>query len=147
MNPADILSRGIRTEELNVCSKWWKGPDFLSQSEEARPLRKVVEKPDDNVEMKTVKKLEAQTAADSFYSHAVGGTLDAFVTAEELSGPFTSDPHRYLSWLKLKRVTAWIKRFINNCQKQKEDRKSGELLTYEIEMAGPTHKRLTTYRL
>ena len=111
MNPADILSKCIRTEELNVCTKWWKGPDFLSQSEEAWPLRKVVEKPDDNVEMKTVKKSEAQTAADRFYSHAVGGTLDAFVTAEELSGPFTADPHRYLSWLKLKRVTAWIKRF------------------------------------
>ena len=42
MNPADILSRGMRTEELIGCSKWWKGPDFLSQSEETWPLRKEV---------------------------------------------------------------------------------------------------------
>ena len=94
-----------------------------------------VEKPDDNVEMKTVKKSEAQATANSFYSHSIGKTLDAFVTAEELSGPFTAAPHRYPSWLKLKRATAWINRFINNCQKQKEDRKSGELLIYEIKMA------------
>ena len=71
----------------------------------------MVEKPDDNVEMKTVKKSEAQTAADSIYSHAIGGTLDALVTAEELSGPFTADPHHFSSRLKLKRVTAWINRF------------------------------------
>ena len=117
MNPADILGRGIKIEELNIWSKWWKGLDFLSQSEEGWPLRKVVEKPDNNVEMKTVKKSEAQTAADSFYSHAIDGTLGTFVTAEELSGPFTADPHHFSSWLKLKRVTAWIIRFINNCQK------------------------------
>ena len=73
MNPADILSRGMRTEELIGCSKWWKGPDFLSQSEETWPLRKVVDKPDDNVEMKT-KKLEVQLAGDSFYTHE--GTLN-----------------------------------------------------------------------
>ena len=66
-------------------------------------MRKVVEKPDDNVEMKTVKKSEAQTTADIFYSHAIGGTLDAFATAEELSEPFTADPHHFSSWLKLKK--------------------------------------------
>ena len=133
MNPADILSRGMRTEELISCSKWWKGPDFLSQSEETWPLRKVVEKPDDNVEMKTTKKSEVQLAGDSFYTYEEA--LNTYVTAVELGGQFTVDPQRYSNWSRLKRVTAWINRFTNNCQKQKGDRKSGELLTDETKIA------------
>ena len=133
MNPADILSRGMRTEELIGCSKWWKGPDFLSQSEGTWPLRKVVEKPDDNIEMKKTKKSEVQLAGDSFYTHEEA--LNKYVTAVELSGQFTVDPQRYSNWSRLKRVTARINRFTNNCQKQKGDRKSGELLTDETKNA------------
>ena len=89
----------------------------------------MVEKPDDNVELKTTKKLEVQLAGDSFYTHEEA--LNAYVTAVELSGQFTVDPQRS----RLKRVTAWINRFTNNCQKQKGDRKSGELLTDETKIA------------
>ena len=118
MNPADILSRGMRTEELLGCSKWWKGPDFLLQSEETWPLRKVVEKPDDNVEMKTSKKPEVQLAGENFYTHE--GALNTYVTAVELSGQFTVDPQHYSNWSRLKRVTAWINRFTNTVRNKKE---------------------------
>ena len=93
----------------------------------------MVDKPDDNVEMKTTKKLEVQLAGDNFYTHE--GTLNTYVTAVELSGQFTVDPQRYSNWSRLKRVTAWINRFTNNWQKQKGDRKSGELLTDETKIA------------
>ena len=64
----------------------------------------MVDKPDDNVEMKTTKKLEVQLAGDSFYTHE--GTLNTSVTAVELSGQFIVDPQRYSNWSRLKRVTA-----------------------------------------
>ena len=130
MNPADILSRGMKTEELILCSKWWKGPDFLSQSEEEWPLRKVVDRPADNMEMKTVKKPEFQTVENS--SCSVGVT---FVATVEPTDKFTVDPHRYLSWLRLKRVAAWVNRFTHNCQKSREDRIIGELQPHELKMA------------
>ena len=58
-----------------------------------------------------------------------------FVTTVELDTPFTVDPHLYSSWLKLRRITAWVNRFITNCQKQKEERTSGELQIDELNVA------------
>lgn len=139
VNPADILSRGMKAKELKVCNKWWKGPDFLLQSEETWPLNKVIDKPCENAElkgtMKTIKRSEVQMAEKNYYSHTDGEIFDAFVTMVELGTSFTVDPHRYSSWNKLKRITAWINRFTDNCKKQKEERKSGELLTDEIKVA------------
>ena len=70
MNPADILSRGMKAKELKVCNKWWNGPDFLLQSEEACPLNKVIDKPYENADlkgtMKTVKRSKVKTAEKMF---------------------------------------------------------------------------------
>ena len=57
------------------------------------------------------------------------------MTTVELDTTFTVDPRRYSSWNKLKRITAWINRFIDNCKKQKEERRYGELFTDEIKVA------------
>ena len=35
LNPADILSRGIKAAEQVECERWWGGPEFLHQSETA----------------------------------------------------------------------------------------------------------------
>ena len=56
------------------------------------------------------------------------------VTTVEMDTQFTVDSHRYSSWLKPRRVTAWVIRFTSNCQKQKEERTSGELQTDELKI-------------
>ena len=69
MNPADILSRGMKAEELKVFNKWWKGPEFLLQSEEAWPLNKVIDKPCENAELKGAMKtvVRVKTAEKNYH--------------------------------------------------------------------------------
>ena len=43
INPADLLSRGLRATDLEICERWWRGPAFLQRSEEAWPLKKLIE--------------------------------------------------------------------------------------------------------
>ena len=45
------------------------------------------------------------------------------------------DPENHSSWLHLKRVLAWVNRFINNCRSIKELRQKGELQPCEIQEA------------
>ena len=48
---------------------------------------------------------------------------------------FPLKPHNCLSLLRLKRVLAWINRFVDNSRKKKENRTSGELLSDELKRA------------
>ena len=48
---------------------------------------------------------------------------------------FPLEPRDYSSFLRLKRVLAWINRFVDNGRKQKENRTSGELLSEELKRA------------
>ena len=48
---------------------------------------------------------------------------------------FLVDPSRYSSWLKLRRIQAWVNRFIENSQKLKRDRTFGELSADELNRA------------
>ena len=41
------------------------------------------------------------------------------------------DPKRFSSWTKLKRIQAWVRRFIDNCRSPNRER--GELKAEEIE--------------
>ena len=40
-NPADMLSRGMKATELVDCCTWWRGPQFLTQSEETWPVNRL----------------------------------------------------------------------------------------------------------
>ena len=60
---------------------------------------------------------------------------------------FPLDPRRHSSWLKLRRTQSWINRFIQNCQKPKTDRTSGELLADELKRAEIQLVRLPEYRI
>lgn len=39
LNPADVLSRGMKAVDLIDCDRWWKGPEFLRQSEASWPKK------------------------------------------------------------------------------------------------------------
>ena len=38
-NPVDILSRGMKAIDLVDCDRWWRGPEFLLQSESLWPTK------------------------------------------------------------------------------------------------------------
>ena len=139
INPADLLSRGMRAADLKTCDKWWKGPEFLLQPVETWPLNKVINRPTENAELKSTTKpvdtQEIQMAGTNHDSQSDEEIRQVFVTTVEMDTPSTVDPHLYSSWLKLRRITAWVNRFITNCQKQKEERTSGELQTDELKVA------------
>ena len=138
INPADLLSRGMRAADLKTCDKWWKGPEFLLQPVETCSLNKLINRPTENAELKSTTKLvdtrEIQMAGTNHDSQSDEEIRRVFMTTVEMDTPFTIDLHLYSSWLKLRRITAWVNRFITNCQKQKE-RTSGELQTDELKVA------------
>ena len=55
---------------------------------------------------------------------------------------FPLNPSSYSSWLRLKRILAWINRFVGNCRKGKDNGTSGELLRDELKQA---EKQLIQY--
>ena len=57
-------------------------------------------------------------------------TLVTVRKAEPVTSPL--DSTRVSSWLRLKRVRAWINRFMNNCKQPKDKRTNGELTSEEI---------------
>ncbi|XP_064624549.1 uncharacterized protein LOC135486024 [Lineus longissimus] len=95
LNPADLGTRGMRLKEMVPDNVWFKGPKFLHEGEEAWPsaCTSVVSSPTDEAAVET------RTSAAVFQAQVTEALID---------------PQRYHSWLRLKRVTAWIFRFIKN---------------------------------
>ena len=63
------------------------------------------------------------------------GMIHVFVMTVEIGKSFTIDPQRYSSWLRLKRVLAWVHCFIDNCQMGKVNRISEKHHTNELRVA------------
>ena len=91
LNPADLATRGLKADELASSSKWWHGPEFLTQSIETWPVTKLAGQPELPGLLKKTKPLGA-----------------SFVVVPE----FRLHPTNYASWQRLVRVTAWCQRFI-----------------------------------
>jgi len=51
------------------------------------------------------------------------------------SSEWRLQPDRFSSWEKLNRITAWVKRFVDNCRVEKNKRQSGELSYDELKDA------------
>ena len=102
LNPADILSRGMKTAELLDCDRWWTGPEFLKQSEDAWPTRTIDDKHTGCDEMKRSGRTTMQSRMD--YS---AESVFMAVTGNEESFPL--EPRKFSSLLRLKRVLAWVK--------------------------------------
>ena len=145
-NPADILSRGMTTTELLDCTAWWRGPEFLSQPEDTWPINKLLSKPSGDMEAK--RSTRSKQRIPRCQVSDIEGSFYGFLTTVE-SSAFPVEPKRYSSWYKLKRVLAWINRFIQNSQRSKIERTFGELLADELKTAEiqlVRHAQLTEFR-
>ena len=93
-NPADCASRGLFPSELIEHSLWWNGPMWLKLSPSNWP------------------KQSAMLAPDDFSGEEREVTLHSTSQVKLPVIPL----NQFSSFDRLKRVTAWILRFVNNCR-------------------------------
>ena len=92
-NPADCASRGLFPSELICNDLWWNGPSWLKSIHLIRP------KPEEGNRAEELNDEEREICLTSLV-HVV----EPIICLE-----------RYSSYTRLKRITAWCLRFINNC--------------------------------
>ena len=92
-NPADCASRGLFPSELINHELWWEGPDWLKLPSSCWPSQLRIPDPE------PVPEEEEEVCLA-----AVVQTIEPLVPTDAFS-----------SFTKLKRVTAWIMRFVGNC--------------------------------
>ena len=112
-NPADCASRGLYPSELLEYSLWWNGPDWLDKSPSEWP------------EQLPLQPNQVEVDSPEVSLHTATRTVIPIVPI----GRFSSFNH-------LKRVTAWMLRFIGNCQiKDPLMRNSCPLVATELQAA------------
>ena len=141
----------MKAGELRYCGSWWRGQEFLMTSEETWPTNKVSNKPTENDELKRSTgyqlKSKAEPKGTNGYTHAVEEAHPVFVTTVENDATFAIDPCQYSSWLRLRRVLAWVNRLIDNCHKTQRERNVDKELRSlvsemdEIKIQGSSAKR------
>ena len=128
LNPADILSRGMTAADLAKCDRWWKGPEFLRKPKEAWPTKVIKDNHAGYDEMK-------RSTRPTLFTRTENSSESVCMVVTGNEDTFPLEPRNYSSLLHLKRVLAWINRFVDNSRKQKENRTSGELLSDELKRA------------
>ena len=101
--------------ELAKCDIWWRGPAFLRQSEDTWPINKIFEKPTGDNELKR-SVYEGNDSRPQEPKEDDGACHILVALAECVAFPLVSN--NYSSWMKLRRIQAWINRFVENCQKK-----------------------------
>ena len=110
-NPADCASRGLYPSELARHSLWWNGPSWLGESPSAWPATpELADRPEPTEE-----------------KEATEVNLLAIPTGLPLL-------ERVSNYERLRRVTAWVLRFISNCRASKKNKtlESGHLTSAEL---------------
>lgn len=110
INPADMASRGVDPTYLVNSSLWWEGPTFLKLDESEWP-----QSPNTNVTLPEIK------------------TLLTNINTETVQ-PININIENYSSASKLKRIFAYVYRFIHNCQ-NKNIKSNGPLKENEIKQS------------
>ncbi|XP_074621676.1 uncharacterized protein LOC141880115 [Acropora palmata] len=119
LNPADDGSRGLRADMITSNCRWLNGPAFLLLSED--------EWPEDISKSKFAPDVIYEVPCETLMSVVDGLKLN----------PLFIDLSCYSSFVKVCRITAYVKRFIQNCRRRKEkiEMKIGPLEVQEIKKA------------
>ena len=104
-NPADLLTRGLSTEELTNNRLWFNGPSWIT-NEQGRP----------------------QSSTTNHIADAHINTCPVTEDKQENEGIHNViNVQRYSGFYKLLRVTSYVQRFVHNARNTKDDRITGPL--------------------
>lgn len=109
MNPADLASRGVEPQDLPSSSLWWEGPSFLKKGRLEWPQNSLVAQKLPELKVHSLLSAANNTADNSLFINF----------------------NKYSNFNKLSRIFAYVLRFINNCNKNKQ-RYSGPINSDEI---------------
>ena len=120
-NPADLTSRGLLATQLKKSLLWMKATEWLTLPQEKWPVKECdVEHTEESVKEMRV---EDQKRVD-FSCAAITWNCEEVI-----------DSNRYNSFSKLLRVTAYVRRFINNIRHPKNKIEPGEPSAKELKEA------------
>ena len=101
-NPADVGSRGVTIRQLIKSDLWWEGPKWLRKQEDDWPKTMILTESEDVKEdQKKCNVLSVMAEKQPRLSEII-------------------DLGRFSALSKLLRVTAWVRRFIDNVRRKKE---------------------------
>ena len=95
-NPADCISRGLFPKELVLHNLWWNGPQWLCSPQSEWPVQSILLSSESEEEKKELCAL-------------------TIVRRKNPIIPY----NRFSSFTRLKRVTAWVLRFVRNCREKR----------------------------
>ena len=93
LNPADVLSRGCRSDKLMKTKSWLSGLEFLSELPDSWPCRFG----ETTLDVENVKAFDKK-AASAFFITEMIDPVDKLIAY-------------FFSWFKLKKATAWLLKF------------------------------------
>lgn len=121
-NPADLVSRGMKADDLLASKLWKRGPSWLLESQAEWPKPRLVITPEDKLAINRETK-ERQTMISSVMLTYVGENLCELW-------------HKFDNWKKVVRITAYVFRFIEYARmKDRTKWTRGEPEVQEIQKA------------
>ena len=115
-NPADLGTRGVPLSSLIDCSKWWRGPSFISSLSDCDVSLAPLTPPSAEAEAETRAEPRRQVAAVR---------REGCCDPDVVRGQFDVTQCSHLK--QAVNRTAWIRRFAHNARRKPSERKSGAL--------------------
>ncbi|XP_067024040.1 uncharacterized protein [Acropora muricata] len=112
LNPADDCTRGLHASEITRKCRWITGPSFLRQTEDTWP-KEIAPLLEDDIEVKKT----------------------VWTGLLEENGNSIPVPAKFSSWIRYRRVVAWILRFVQNTRLHRNERILTSLKVREIRQA------------
>lgn len=133
LNPADLPSRGCTAKEL-ISSRWWEGPNWLTAASSEWPKEEYVTD-QEAVEAEISKGSQKRSEESAELSLADVSSDTACTALIQENDRITEILHKFSHYNKIVRITAWIKRFVNNIRVAKDLRMKCELTACEYSVA------------